>query len=312
MKQGEFELIDRIRRSFSAPAGMTGIGDDCAVIPQSSDKDLLVSTDLLVEKVHFLLDKICAYDLGWKSAAVNISDIAAMGGLPVATFLSLAVPENLDDEWMDGFMKGYSAVSDRFSVSLLGGDTTGSPNQLCINVAIIGECARGAAVLRGAARPGDSICVTGNLGDSAAGLKCLLGNIDDFPGLVNAHCRPYPRVKEGLSLSETAGIGAMMDISDGVASDIRHIMSESKVGARIDVSGLPLSSDLKAACGRFGWDPAELALCGGEDYELLFTCRKGADIRIEHTVIGEIVEGSELIWEGRNAAGKDYRGFEHF
>lgn len=312
MKQSEFELIDRIRGLFAAPAGVKGIGDDCAVIPQSSGKDLLVSTDLLVEKVHFLMDKISAYDLGWKSAAVNISDIAAMGGRPSATFLSIAVPKGLTDEWMDDFMKGYAAVSDKFSVALLGGDTTGSPDALCINVTIIGECGRGSAVLRSHARPGDLICVTGHLGDSAAGLKCLLENREDCLNLIKAHCRPVPRVEEGLLLSKTAGIGAMMDVSDGVASDIRHIMSESRVGARIDVSALPLSSDLQDACCRFGWDPAELALCGGEDYELLFTCRKGTELPVEHTVIGEIVEENELKWLGANGLTGDYRGFEHF
>lgn len=312
MRQSEFELIDRIRGLFGVPEGMRGIGDDCAVIPQSTGKDLLVSTDLLVEKVHFLMDRISAYDLGWKSAAVNISDIAAMGGRPVATFLSIAIPKDVDDGWMDQFMKGYAAISNIFSVALLGGDTTGSPDSLCINVAVLGECEHGAALLRSCAQPGDDICVTGNLGDSAAGLKCLLEEIHGGENLIRAHCRPYPRVEEGLLLSKTDGVGAVMDISDGVASDIRHIMSESHVGARIDVSSLPLSAGLREICTRYGWDPVELALCGGEDYELLFTCRKGADIPVAHTVIGEIVEGGDLTWLGRGVSGKEYRGFEHF
>lgn len=313
MRQGEFELIDRIGGLFRVPAGMKGIGDDCAVIPQTSEKDLLVSADMLVEKVHFLMDKISAFDLGWKSAAVNISDIAAMGGRPVATFLSIAIPENLDDEWMECFLKGYAAVSDKFSIALLGGDTTLSRDSLCINVTIIGECKHGAAVLRSSALPGDLICVTGHLGDSAAGLRCLLGDISCAETFSKAHCRPEPRVREGLLLSGMNGIGAMMDISDGVASDIRHIMSESRVGASIDVSKLPVSADLQEACSRYGWDPVELALCGGEDYELLFTCRKGAAIPVAHTVIGEIVQSGSLIWtDGPAKSEKNYRGFEHF
>ena len=145
---GEFGLIDRIKSGVTAPEGMTGIGDDCAVIPQGDGIDLLVSTDMLVEGIHFILDDIKPYRLGWKSAAVNLSDIAAMGGLPVATFLSFALPDGLDSKWTDEFFKGYNDISGRYHCTLLGGDTTASSDKVCISVTILGKCVSGKALLR--------------------------------------------------------------------------------------------------------------------------------------------------------------------
>ena len=174
---GEFEFIDSIRKQFSVPEGFTGIGDDCAIIPRGDGLETLVTKDMLVEDVHFLLDRISAYDLGWKSAAVNISDIAAMGGTPVASFLSLALPSALiaDGLWLNEFIRGYRDLSIRFSCPLLGGDTTSSPDGLCIDVTVLGSAPAGHSVKRSGALDGDLVCVSGFIGDSGAGLKLLLG-----------------------------------------------------------------------------------------------------------------------------------------
>ena len=314
---GEFGLIDRIRKMTSVPdPSWVGIGDDCAVIPLSPEtggapaSDLLVSTDMLVEGTHFLMEDISPRQLGWKSAAVNISDIAAMGGKPIATFLSLALPKTLPEQWMQEFMEGYNGISEKFGAALLGGDTTCSPDRICINVTVLGTCPRGKAKLRSAARPGDLVCVTGTLGDSAAGLRLILGGQKGAaPRLMDRHYTPTPRVEEGLALSCLPGVHAMMDISDGVGSDLRHILDESGVGARIDTGKLPISKELQDLCIKKGWDPRELALCGGEDYELLFTMDPQETPDIPYTVIGEITANPTVTWEGGS---RDYMGYKHF
>lgn len=314
---GEFGLIDRIRKMTSVPdPSWVGIGDDCAVIPLSPEtggapaSDLLVSTDMLVEGTHFLMEDISPRQLGWKSAAVNISDIAAMGGKPIATFLSLALPKTLPEQWMQEFMEGYNGISEKYGAALLGGDTTCSPDRICINVAVLGTCPRGKARLRSTARPGDLVCVTGTLGDSAAGLRLILGGQKGAaPRLMDRHYTPTPRVEEGLALSCLPGVHAMMDISDGVGSDLRHILDESGVGARIDTGKLPISKELQALCSEKGWDPKELALSGGEDYELLFTMDPQETPDIPYTVIGEITANPTVTWEGGS---RDYMGYKHF
>ena len=308
---GEFGLIGRIRERFPAPEGVTGIGDDCAVIPQRSGRDTLVSTDLLVEGAHFLRDRVSPYQLGWKSAAVNLSDIAAMGGQPTSTFLSLALPADLETGWMEEFLRGYAEVSTRFDAALLGGDTTASPDRICLNVAVLGECPSGTARMRSMACEGDRICVTGTLGDSAAGLKAILEGMEpdaDIQTLIERHYLPLPRVAEGLRLADTPGVHAMMDISDGIGSDLRHILDASGVGAVIDVPSLPISPALQRVCAHQGWDAAALAIGGGEDYELLFTCTPEAErsMDVAHTVIGRIkAQGGLRGLEGLS-------GFDHF
>ena len=308
---GEFGLIGRIRSQFPAPDGVTGIGDDCAVLPQRDGRDTLVSTDMLVEGTHFLRDDIPPFRLGWKSAAVNLSDIAAMGGTPVATFLSLALPGGLDSAWTDEFLRGYADLCGRFRTPLLGGDTTASPDRICINVTVLGECPAGAAKRRGDARTGDLVCVTGPLGDSAGGLKAILEGVErdaEVQTLIDRHYLPLPRVAEGLALAAVPGVHAMMDLSDGLGSDLGHILRASGVGARIDRQALPLSPVLRRVCARLGWDAGALAVSGGEDYELLFTCTPEAEaaLGIPHSVIGRIEEASA------DDAVLSAGGFDHF
>lgn len=297
---------------FPAPEGVRGIGDDCAVIPRNDGMDTLVSTDLLTGGVHFLQGHIPPRDLGWKAAAVNLSDIAAMGGKPVGTFLSLALPKDCDEGFIAQMMEGYADASRHYGTPLLGGDTCASTGALTLNVTVLGECPHGKALLRTSAQPGDAICVTGTLGDSAAGLKAIQDRLPQTAltqALVHRHYHPLPRIEEGLQLAACEGAGAAMDLSDGLASDLRHILKASGCGAVIDVKALPLSPELREFCREYGADPLELALCGGEDYELLFTLRPGCVPPVPCTCIGRICAGSELLWEGSD---RDFVGFHHF
>lgn len=310
---GEFGLIERIKAGLgqALPEGFMGIGDDCASIPQRGGMQTLVSTDMLVEGAHFILEDIGPYRLGWKSAAVNISDVAAMGGRPLASFLAVALPKGLDSEWTDEFMRGYKEVSALSGCLLLGGDTTSSLDRLCVCVTVIGECPVGASVPRSGAKEGDNICVTGSLGDSGAGLRIILEGLDRdsvAEKLIEKHYMPVPRVEEGMALAATEGVHAMMDISDGIGSDLRHILKASGKGAVMNLPAFPLSEELRSCCLRYGWDPYELATGGGEEYELLFTASPSAKIPVPHYVIGKITAGSGIDWGG----GKDYGGFHHF
>ena len=320
---GEFGLISEIKTAFSSvPSGILGIGDDCAVIPQVTGMDTLVSTDMLVEGSHFLMEDVSPWRLGWKSAAVNISDIAAMGGRPTATFLSLALPKDLPASWIRGFVDGYREISQIYGVPLLGGDTTSSKDRLCINVAVLGEIASGCAKLRSMAKVGDLVCVTGHLGDSAGGLRAILDSASAkcsamqdsvTETLMERHYLPHPRVAEGIALAGCEAVHAMMDISDGIGSDLRHILDASGVGAEISLASLPVSAELDAFCRMRGLDARELAVSGGEDYELLFTVDASGEktLEVEHTVIGRITEAGDpaVRWLGSD---RDYSGFRHF
>lgn len=319
---GEFGLIGRIAAAFRplVPAGWEGIGDDCAVIPWDDSKSLVVTTDLLVEDVHFLRDRISAYDLGYKALAVNLSDVAAMGATPAATFLSLGLPaDGIGVEWCDRFFEGYRSLG----VPLLGGDTTAAPQGIVINITVLGMAENDRIKRRSGAEAGDLIVVTGPLGDSAAGLQALLTGLPPTPeitALIEAHHRPRPHLAEGKWLGRETGVHALMDVSDGVASDLRHILRASGIGAEINTSSLPVSDRLQQVATEQGWNAIELALTGGEDYVLLGTV---APARFEElqarfteqfgrplTVIGRCVAGpAEIRHDGKPL---DFSGFKHF
>lgn len=319
MKKGEFELIDHIKGHFAeVPEGVVGIGDDCATIGTEGE-DWLFSTDLVVEGVHFLRTKSTPEDVGWKSAAVNLSDIAAMGGEPVATFLSIALPREARGEWAEKFVEGYASISHHYGVPLLGGDTTSSLRDVAVNVGVLGKAPKGEALLRSGARVGDTIFVTGPLGDSGAGLRLLLGDhpTDDPTAYLTAkHNRPTPRIAEGMALRKTGKVGAMMDISDGIASDLRHILRASGVGAEVELQSLPLSPQLRTICEREGWSATELATSAGEDYELLLTAPEEIASLVDFPLypIGRIVEGKvEIEWhDGGEKIDFTTKGFTHF
>lgn len=316
-KKGEFGLIDFISTHFNAPKGMVGIGDDCAIIPDFGE-DTLVTTDMLLEGIHFLRDKASAEDIGWKAAAVNLSDIAAMGGVPVATFLSIALPPDARGAWAEGFIEGYAEISRRYGVPLLGGDTTSSLRDIAINVGVKGRCDHGKALGRSGARVGDTIFVTGTLGDSGAGLKALIGGLErdaDVEYLIGRHLRPVPRIEEGQALLATGLVGAMMDISDGLASDLRHILKASGVGATVDLKRLPLSEELVRVCRRCHWRASTLAATAGEDYELLLTAPAELAKRVNFPLyaVGTITEGDDILWlRGGKPTKFKGKGFTHF
>ncbi len=273
---GEFGFIARMARPFlkSLPAGVEGIGDDCAVLPWTERERLLVTTDMLIEDRHFLRKRIAPADLGYKSLAVNLSDIAAMGGRPRWALLSIGIPAGIELDWLDAFFKGWREAAKPSGVRLVGGDTTKSPGGIVINIVVIGTVRAGREKLRSTARVGDVIAVTGKLGDSRAGLCILLGGDArdrDEARLIRAHHRPRPHLEEGEWLASHPSVRAMMDVSDGIDSDLRRIMERSKVGAGINLEKLPLSPALVRVARRRRFDPIETAAAGGEGYCLLFT-----------------------------------------
>lgn len=273
---GEFGFIAGVAKKFTSliPQDFMGIGDDCALLPLGEEYDYVITTDLLVENVHFLMDRISPEELGSKALAVNLSDLAAMGAQPVGSFLSIGFPPTTELSVVERIMDGYHHLSAGTATPLLGGDTTSSPNGILINVAVVGRCPKGTAKLRSTAKPGDIICVTGFLGDSAGGLKVLLDGLAPSPlhdALVSSHHNPRPHLQEGSWLAACKGVHAMMDISDGIASDLLHIVKASKVKAEIELSALPVSDRLQEASKLNGWNIDWLATSGGEDYVLLVT-----------------------------------------
>ena len=276
---GEFELIEKIKALSSGSEGVTvGIGDDAAVLdPGRFD---LVTTDTLVEGVHFDLSYFTPFDVGWKAVAVSLSDIAAMGGGPGVLFLNLAIPRGSNEALLDGLLDGMSQalkelVPRSFQVCIGGGDTTSTRSDLVVTTTLLGESSPAGPQLRSGAVPGDRVVVLGPLGLSAAGLDLLSRGdrdaIESFPALSAAHLRPRPRVYEGGVLGLYGIPSAMLDVSDGFLQDLSHILSASGVGASIESHGLPRHEELERYAQRRGVPELDWILSGGEDFELLFT-----------------------------------------
>jgi thiamine-monophosphate kinase len=266
----ERRLINLIRRlvgSESAGSIVRGIGDDCAVLRHPPGTELLVTTDLCLEDVHFRRAWHPAAVVGHRCLTRGLSDIAAMGGEPLACFLSLGLPEDLPQVWVTGFLRGLLAQARRFNIQLAGGDIS-SARQITADIVVTGQVPAGKAVLRSGARPGDRIYVTGSLGGSAATLTQLFTGKKIKPARSNPHFYPTPRIEVGKWLRKRALATAMIDLSDGLSVDLAHIGGESRVTAVIEAAKIPIG---KAA-------DLERALHGGEDYELLFTAPKRGKI----------------------------------
>jgi thiamine-monophosphate kinase len=320
---GEFGLIERIAGQVARKPGVwIGIGDDAAAVEPSPGCITLVTSDMVVGKVHFDLTLCDPRTLGRKSLAVNLSDIAAMGGKPRHFLLSLALPEELTVGFLDGFIGGLLEVAREFDVTLVGGDTCASRGGLVISVTVMGEQLPERIVSRSGAQPGDLICVTGTLGDAALGLSLLQGGERLGPAVMK-HLDPPPRVREGLALAEAALPTAMIDVSDGLLADLGHILALSGVGARVELAKVPLSESFPVQRPPFAEDPFLFPLSGGEDYELLFTvppAKRAAVGALLHrlgtrvSVIGEITadHGMKVVAED----GSDYpitaQGYNHF
>ena len=278
---GEFGLIERIRRAQSIGRGVRlGIGDDAAWVENPSGSSL-VTADLLIEGVHFDLKWTSLFDLGFKSLAVNLSDIAAMGGLPAYAILSLGIPDHLDSKAVEEFYRGINALARPSGVSVVGGDTN-IAKTLMISVCVIGHPPN-RPIRRNGASIGNDIYVTGTLGDSALGLKLLRRGGAALKNraavnLLARHRRPMPRLTAGALLARERLATAMIDVSDGLLQDMGHICRASGVGAIIHNAQLPLSAGYRALCGA---DLTRHALTGGEDYELLFCARRANRGRIQ-------------------------------
>jgi len=268
---GEFQFIERLRRRCKLNDTLVrGIGDDCAVARVPAGELLLTSTDLLIEDVHFRTAWIDMYDLGRKSVSVNVSDVAAMGGQPLSLFLALGIPADLSLEDLDRFTEGVLSACRDYGAVLAGGDTCRSPRGLFISVTVEGAVPDGLQVTRDGARPGDLVWVSGTLGDSALALRELLAGRQPPEECFRRHHDPQARVKLGYTLAAQQFASAMIDISDGLLSDLGHILDASGCGAVLRRDLLPLSSAF-LQFQKHQPEVNDLALTGGEDYELLFT-----------------------------------------
>jgi thiamine-monophosphate kinase len=269
---GEFHLIERLlKRLGSGRRAILGPGDDCAILPETHFRQLL-TIDSMVEDVHFKLAWGTPEALGARALTVNLSDVAAMGGKPTACVVNLAVRDGLGMQFFDRMYRGLRGAAARAEVEVVGGNITRA-NALAITIALLGDV-RGAALRRDAARPGDTVYVTGTVGDAAAGLRILSGRLRARGAarkfLVDRFLQPTARLKAGLRLALIKPAPAAIDLSDGLWQDLSHLLERSRVGAEIDVSELPLSAAYRAVLRN---DPT-LALKGGEDYELLFCLRR--------------------------------------
>jgi thiamine-monophosphate kinase len=316
---GEFGLIRRIQQQVAdAEHLVKGIGDDCAIQMQREAWQLLTSTDLLIEGVHFNRRWTSMEQLGRKSAAVNISDIAAMGGLPKSLFLGVAAPADIPVTELEAFSLGFISEAKRYGAVLAGGDTCRSPGPMMISVTVQGEIETGKAVCRNGARPGDAIYVSGTLGNSALALQMLLADERPSAELLRHHHQPAARVELGRQLAGQQLASAMLDVSDGLISDLGHILTASTCGAEIQLEALPLSEEFRLA---LALEPEliDLALAGGEDYELLFTSadqtlEQHTDLSPTVTRIGQISTDRDLrIRQPDNSLYHCSRGgFDHF
>lgn len=319
MSLAEFTLIDRIRaRTVERDDIVLGIGDDAALLQPRANEQLVVTTDTLNSGVHFPEDT-APFDIGWKTLAVNLSDLAAMGARPAWCTLALSLPQASED-WIEAFADGFFALADQHDIALIGGDTTRGP--LSLSVTAMGQVSRGQALRRDRAQVGDDIWVSGTLGDAAGALQLWQRGeltvstatlLADYEALRLRLVRPTPRVTLGLRLRAFAH--AAVDISDGLLADLGHIAARSGVRAEVDADALPLSPALRDRLGREA--ARECALRGGDDYELCFTAAAdqrdalhylAESLELSLTRIGRIMEGQGVHTEGHDGTS----GYEHF
>ncbi|MCL6533943.1 MAG: thiamine-phosphate kinase [Armatimonadetes bacterium] len=321
----ESDLIARIARIAGAPPDSltlkvaTGIGDDCAVL-RIDGRTLLLTVDMLVEGVHFRLDWTDAHALGWKALAVNLSDIAAMGGKPEVALFSFAAPPHLAETWLPSLVSGLTECARQYGCALVGGDSNRA-ERVVLDITVLGTV-EGAPLLRSGAQPGDWLMVTGALGGSRAGLYALLEantqGVDLTP-----HLKPVPRLREG-QFARVGGASAMMDLSDGLAADLPKLLQASRVGATVFMSSIPIHPVAHDWAISHGEDPALFAILGGEDYELLFTAPPNiaenlashisAETGTPVTRIGEITAEPALWLEDETGQRLPwtFQGWDHF
>lgn len=343
MKPGrEIDLISRLARKAGAAAAqdpdlLAGIGDDCAVIAHRGDGLLAVTTDTLVESVHFDLKYFDPWHLGRKTAGVNLSDMAAMGAMPRWAFLNIASRPGLPSGFWDEFTDGLLGRLSQFGAVLAGGDTVSSPDAVCLTLTLIGELMPGKRLGRAGARSGDIIYCSGYLGDAASGLQYLKAGSrygyrcrrlfqtagrSAIRRILDRHLDPEPRVALGRALAESGLVSAAIDLSDGVATDLAHVCQSSSAGAVVDASLLPISRAARLACLALGLSPVQLAISGGEDFELLWTVSPEHETHMIGTAakalghrpfrIGRVVEAEGVYLKtGGRFADITFSGYEH-
>lgn len=321
---GEFGLIDLIKQdTLVDPADViVGIGDDAAVYVPGVGKYELLTTDMLVENVHFDLSKTTAWQLGYKAIAVNLSDIAAMGGRPRHAVVSIGLPPHLSVDDVVDLYNGMKEICREFMVNIIGGDTVSSPAGLVINIGVVGEVEPDKLLRRSGARPGDLVVVTGTLGDSACGLELLFRpGWEEFSfawPLVAAHLTPRPQMATGPALA-ACGATSADDISDGLASEANELARASGFSLRLFADKIPLSPELTQAAAMLGKKPLDYALFGGEDYQLVFTigAEQFASLPkgpVSFTAVGEVTDGQGvlLVDADGKSAGLEPKGYNHF
>ena len=313
----EFEFINHLKESYS----LHKIGDDCAVLPKNSTHDMLITSDLLVEDIDFRLAWATPENIGHKALAVSLSDVAAMGGKPVYSMLSIGIPENVwKTNFVDEFYEGYFKLAKIFGVELIGGDVSKTPDKIVIDSTVFGEIEKGKAVFRSGAQVGDLIFVTGSLGGAAAGLRILEKGIDQAAAeswqksLIARQVSPVPQVFSGIEIGKIAT--SMIDISDGLSSDLRHICKAGQVGAKIFAEKIPPDKSIFALT-EISSEIFDYALNGGEDFELLFTAspqKNFPDFFRTVSCIGEVSASAEIIEfiDGDEVRVLLPEGFTHF
>lgn len=304
----ERQLIRRLRRTVRGKKTVLGIGDDCAILRIASDHEALVTTDFSLEGVHFRRDWQSPECIGHRCLARGLSDIAAMGGRPIAAFLSLALPANVPQRWVDRFFAGLLRLAHRYKMDLAGGDTSQSPGGVLADITVLGSVTKGKALRRSGARVGDQIYVTNALGESAAAVQLLtqkkLRKRDVFP---------EPRIAVGEWLVKNGIASACIDISDGLSIDLAHLCEESGVGALVNACAIPIHPSARKLRNAL-----DLAIHGGEDYELLFTVRQNTSLpaqitRVPITQIGEIISGRAVrVSQNGKSCVLAPAGWEHF
>jgi len=311
---GEFGLIDRIKnkaKSFSKDV-VAGIGDDTAVLKYDKNNYILFTTDMIVENDHFSLKYSNPQQIGMKAIEQNVSDIASMGGIPKFALVSLALPNEIDADFVDKLYSGINQKSKKYRISIVGGNITHSKD-IVVSVALIGIVEKKYLTLRSGAKIGDLIFCSGNVGSSSIGLELLRRNLKGKS--IKKHLEPQAKLDLSRKLVKV-GINSMIDISDGVASEVKHICNESNVGAVIYADKIPISKDTMNNAKKLGKDAVNFALYGGEDFELIFTANKNKLNRLrgfDVKVIGKIVDkkyGIKLVQNNKKIDLKN--GFDHF
>ncbi|WP_168188808.1 thiamine-phosphate kinase [Thermoflavimicrobium daqui] len=273
---GEFSFIHSLlaHRQIQTNRIEVDVGDDAAVVVPHPNRSLVMTCDTMVETIHFLRETMQPFDIGWKLLASNLSDIAAMGGVPTYALVSVAVPPSWALAEIEEIYHGIYTLANQYQVTIMGGDTVKAPSDLTLTITLLGEIEHGQALLRSSAKPGDIVFVSGVLGDSAAGLHLLLNHptkTEHFPKLVAAHCRPQPQIEIGRKLVETGFRLTCDDISDGLAQEAWEIARASQVAIVLDKDKIPLSHSMVQFAKKVQKDPYEWVWFGGEDYQLIGT-----------------------------------------